>query len=56
MKCTCKDIYVSMNRIWHATTGNELLRITQANKTCNSLYFTRDGKMIVRYENNFESL
>jgi hypothetical protein len=35
--------------IWHAPTGNELLRISQANKTCNSICFTRDGKMIIRY-------
>ncbi|CAF0892575.1 unnamed protein product [Didymodactylos carnosus] len=40
--CSFQDI-----RIWHAPTGNELLRITQANKTCNSICFTRDGKIIV---------
>ncbi|CAF1420627.1 unnamed protein product [Rotaria sp. Silwood1] len=40
--CSYQDI-----RIWHASTGNELLRISQANKTCNSICFTRDGKMII---------
>ncbi|CAF4666857.1 unnamed protein product, partial [Rotaria socialis] len=46
-RLTNRPYSLVLNSIWHAPTGNELLRITEANKTCNSLCFTRDGKMII---------
>ena len=42
------NLFLCSISIWHTTTGNELLRITVANKTCNSVCFTRDGKKIIR--------
>lgn len=34
-------------RVWHATTGQELLRITISNLLCNALEITPDGKAII---------
>ena len=34
-------------RVWHAITGQELLRITVSNLLCNALEITPDGKAII---------
>ena len=34
-------------RVWNLTTGRELRRFVLANKICNALAISRDGKTIV---------
>ena len=34
-------------RVWHASTGKELLRLSTPNITCHSVIFTPNGKGII---------
>jgi len=40
--CSAQDI-----RLWNARKGQELLRISEPNMTCNAVAIMRDGKSIV---------
>ena len=47
----CNELFATSSysdvRVWHASTGKELLRLSTPNITCHAVTFTPDGKAII---------